>query len=169
MTFAAMFNDGNIRKAAFPTSDPSLTIGIHSCKDHHGRKSSSFTPGPIAKSDNFMAVGEKVVTHWPGGEFKLAEGTSFSTPMATAMAAIILSFMWQRKCKDELKKLDADFGEQAILKTSNMAKVLKGVSVPTNGQYNWIHPRLLWKDFDSRKSGDHKQQAWNVITNALTS
>lgn len=39
VVFAAMCNDGNNRQggAAWPAREPSLTIGLHSCKDHYGR------------------------------------------------------------------------------------------------------------------------------------
>lgn len=178
VVFAAMSNNGNNSSgAAWPANQPNVAIGIHSCKQA-GMRTSSFTPPPVENSNNFMAVGEGIYAPWPeskGGGFRWAEGTSFATPVATAMAAIILSFIRQESCKKEREAADRLFGEDAVLELENMAKVLKAVSVPAaDGRYSYVHPSLLWKDFDASLKGvedtpqARQSHAWEVIRTALS-
>lgn len=188
ITLAAMSNDGNNEGPAWPAKEPSLTIGVHSCKDL-GMSPSDFTPKAVHKSDNFMAVGENILTHWPkskGGGFWMDDGTSFATPVVTAMAALILAFVFQTVCKEERKKVietfyrgkvyGKDFGRKdPILKMERMAAMLREISEPGGSakQYHYIHPRLLWKDFDHRKRDvedtnvERRKYAWGIIRDVL--
>lgn len=137
---------------------------------------SSFTPPPVRNSDNFMAVGEGIITHWPeskGGGFRIAQGTSFATPVVTAMAAQILAFVLQRACKKQREQAIKEFGgKNPILKTGKMAAVLHKVSNPV-GKYMYIHPWLLWKDFNPKAKGkedtpiERRNHAWEIIRGAL--
>lgn len=127
-----------------------------------------------------MFTGENIVTHWPeskGGGFRVAGGTSFSTPAVTAIAALILAFVWQKKCKKDREDFDRAFGKDAIssiLKVDKMAKVLEQIS-QQEGNYSWVHPGLLWKDLNprirmARDTADERQRyAWEVIRTALGS
>lgn len=178
VTFTAMCNAGNNlqRVAAWPARKPSLTIGIHSCRDDLGMDRSSFTPPAVRNSDNFMAVGEGIITHWPefkGGKFRIAGGTSFATPVATAMAALVLAFVFQKKCKKQREDVELKFGgKNLILKTENMAALLHQISKKA-GDYRYIHPSLLWEDFNARVKGvedtpdERMKHAWEIIRRAL--
>lgn len=177
VTFAAMSNDGNNHQygGAWPARHPALTIGVHSCKNEHGTRSSDFTPKPFRNSDNFMAVGEGIITHWPepsGGGFRIDEGTSFATPVVTAMAARILAFTMQGTCQKERQDAEEELGENLILKTVKMAAVLHEVSNETDG-YDYIHPELLWKEFQptvrgfKRSPQEIRKHGWEVIKRAL--
>ncbi|OTA82501.1 hypothetical protein M434DRAFT_42330, partial [Hypoxylon sp. CO27-5] len=93
VVFAAMSNGGSLKEPTWPAREAIYSIGIHSC-DGNGTRS-GFTPLSRPSADNFMTTGENVVTHWPkekGGPFRLDNGTSFATPVAVAMAALILAF-----------------------------------------------------------------------------
>jgi subtilisin family serine protease len=180
LVFAAMSNDGNNNPegAAWPARDPSLTIGVHSCREG-GRKTSDFTPPHVPFDHNFMVVGEKVVTHWPeakGGGFRVGDGTSFATPVVTAMAALILAFQRQRMCKKERAEAAKFIVLEELQEIAGMKKVLRLVSHPgENERYSYIHPRLLWKGFnligipEETILQKRREHAWNVIREALSS
>lgn len=98
LVFAAMGNGGIYEGAAWPARVMDDAIGIHSC-DESGRTGLELTSAVVADNPNFMVVGETFPAHWPtqkGGGFRSVEGTSFATPIAVAMAALILAFANQR-------------------------------------------------------------------------
>lgn len=177
LVFAAMSNSGNNNPygAAWPASDSGLTIGIHSCQEA-GKRSSSFSPPPVASSHNFMVVGEQVLTHWPetkGGGFRLDEGTSFATPVAASMAALILAFERQHLCKKNREEAEEMVDLDELRELHGMGRVLRHISVPDRetGHYSYIYPSLLWKDFNRAFEGDRKRvrkHAWDVIQDALS-
>lgn len=176
LVFAATFNDGRNREfAAWPAADPHLTIGVHSCNEH-GRKS-DFSTGRMSSS-NFMFVGEKVITQWPeakGGGFRLDEGTSFSTPAVAAMAALILGFAWQHICKKQREEAERLIDLEELKELGGMQRVLRLISVKDDFQwYSYIHPLLLWKEFEPNPLDDDrthkdkvKQHAWDIIVKSL--
>lgn len=177
VVFAAMSNDGNDEPAAWPARELKLAIGIHSCKPG-GTKASDFTPPPVPCNYNFMVIGQDIVTHWPeakGGGFRLADGTSFATPVATAMAALVFAFVRQTQCKKDRKETETLFRLEEILETEGMAKVLDRIS-NVAGEYKYIHPGLLWKDFkptvqilDVQDTSEARQKhAWRVVREALS-
>lgn len=173
LVFAAMSNAGRNREdAAWPASDPYLTIGVHSC-DEYGQKS-RFTPDPVPGSLNFMFVGEKVITQWPeakGGGFRLDEGTSFSTPAVAAMAALILGFASQHICKKEREAAEKEVDLNELRELRGMGKVLVRISQKKwERWYSYIHPLLLWKDFRPSSTDDRakvRQHAWDIIIDSL--
>lgn len=178
LVFAAMSNGGNNNPygAAWPASDTSLTIGIHSCVEK-GKRSSAFTPSPIPSSHNFMVEGERVLTHWPegkGGGFCFDDGTSFATPIAVSMAALILAFERQHLCKKEREEVGKHVEIDELRELHGMSRVLRQVSVPVleNGYgFSYIHPWLLWKDLNPLFSEDRdkiRKHAWSVIQDALS-
>ncbi|KAI2466433.1 ankyrin [Annulohypoxylon bovei var. microspora] len=177
IVFAAMSNGGSFEKAKWPAREEMCAIGIHSC-DENGTKS-GFTPLRNPNTDNFMVVGDNVLTHWPmskGRPFRLDSGTSFATPVAAAMAALILAFVEQNIGKGNRKDAQELIGLEVLEELHEnigMIRLFKSISFagPDPG-YLLIHPQLLWKDlqFAHRKSGDSskcRQHAWDVIVNAL--
>ncbi|KAI0885920.1 ankyrin [Annulohypoxylon maeteangense] len=177
VVFAAMSNGGSYQKSTWPAREEACAIGIHSC-DENGTKS-GFTPLPNLNTDNFMVVGDNVLTHWPmikGNSFRLDSGTSFAAPVAASMAALILAFVEQSICKGHRRKAQELIGEEVLdelRENSGMIRLLKSVSFPgPDSGYLLIHPQLLWKDlqFSLRKSKDPskcREHAWDVIVNAL--
>ncbi|KAI1460750.1 ankyrin [Annulohypoxylon moriforme] len=177
VVFAAMSNGGSYQKSTWPAREEICAIGIHSC-DENGTKS-GFTPLPHPHTDNFMVVGDNVLTHWPmakGTPFRLDSGTSFATPVAAAMAALILAFVEQSICKEHRRKAQELIGLgvlEELRENSGMIRLLQSVSFsgPDSG-YLLIHPQLLWKDlqFPHKKSKEPskcREHAWDVIINAL--
>ncbi|OTA69997.1 ankyrin [Hypoxylon sp. EC38] len=176
VVFAAMSNGGSLKEPTWPAREAIYSIGIHSC-DGNGTRS-GFTPLSRPSADNFMTTGENVVTHWPkekGGAFRLDNGTSFATPVAVAMAALILAFVEQKICKIQrataekfvkLEKLHDNYWMSALLKSISNSEANPG--------YHTIGPELLWKDLNklykkTKEKDKCREHAWNVITNALYS
>lgn len=174
LVFAAMSNGGNDEPhgAAWPANDGSLTIGIHSCA-RQGRRFSDFTPRPVVDSCNFMVEGEQVWTHWPeakGGGFRSAKGTSFATPVAVSMAALILAFERQHLCKKDREETEQFVDLDELRELNGMSRVLRKVSV-SEDKYHYIYPRLLWNDLDQDLEGDRnkvRKHAWDIIRKALS-
>lgn len=176
LVFAAMSNDGNNEPhgAAWPANDLSLTIGIHSCV-RQGRWCSNFTPPPVAGSYNFMVEGEQVLTHWPeakGGGFRFDDGTSFATPVAVSMAALILAFERQHLCKKYRADTERLVDLNELRELHGMGRVLRKISVPDMmGHYSYIYPRLLWNDLERDLESDRnevRKHAWDIIQKALS-
>lgn len=171
IVFAAASNDGNFKRMAWPARDPDLVIGVHS-SNSEGTKASDFTP-PLNDHDpmNFMVIGEDIPVHRPvshRGGFKLCSGTSFATPVAVAMAALILTFVRQKRCTVERDRLEDQI--TGLYEISGMRKVLRKISSPVdNGRYHWIHPQLLWKDFRPQFEAEEGRRAyaWRILREAL--
>lgn len=92
--FAAASNSGANRKIAFPASSYSRVICINSADGRGAR--SRYNPPPLSASHNFSVLGEAVSSAWPTrlgeGAEKRRWGTSTSTPVAAAIAALVLEF-----------------------------------------------------------------------------
>lgn len=104
--FAAASNFGNHEQVAWPARNPERAICVHSSNDL-GTYRSVFSPKPDSKTIHFMAVGERVCSHWPvskGGGFRTMSGTSTATPVATAIAALLIAFTRQDVVDRERKK-----------------------------------------------------------------
>ena len=95
--FAAAHNSGANRKIAFPASSSSRVICINSADGSGAR--SRYNPSPLSSSHNFSVLGEAVSSAWPimlgAGAEKRQSGTSTSTPVAAAIAALVLEFAQQ--------------------------------------------------------------------------
>ncbi|KAI0836730.1 ankyrin [Hypoxylon sp. FL0890] len=152
IVFAAMSNGGSLEGARWPARNEIYAIGVHSC-DENGTRS-GFTPLPAPNADNFMTTGENIVTHWPrakGGPFRLDDGTSFATPVAVAMAALILAFVEQKICKIQRAKAEKLVRVEKLHDNYWMSALLKSISsLEANSGYHTMRPELLWKDLPIR-------------------
>ncbi|SPQ26064.1 5a998593-682c-4a12-938d-bc56394e45c7 [Thermothielavioides terrestris] len=98
--FAAASNDGSNTARAYPANQDGV-ICVHSA-DGHGN-ASSFNPTALNGKDNFCVLGENIEAAWPsntpnqlGGTRRLS-GTSFATPVAVSIAALMIGFVSQNK------------------------------------------------------------------------
>lgn len=173
VVFAAASNFGNHEQVAWPARDADRAICIHSSIDY-GTDSSGFTPKAHPDITNFMVVGEEVCSHWPeskGGGFRTMTGTSTATPVATAIAALLMAFTRQGVFDQEKRReIEDDIGPVRLDDLSNMRALLKHICTETNG-YHWISPRLLWSKFVPVQSqndpGAASKYAWEEIRRAL--
>nr|AJD23190.1 putative subtilisin [Onygena corvina] len=97
VVFAAASNKGSHEDVSWPARDGEVAICVHSSNDYGNRKS-DFTPDAARNNINFMVVGEQVCSLWTthrGGGLKAMDGTSSATPVATAIAALLLAFTRQ--------------------------------------------------------------------------
>ncbi|KAL2855140.1 hypothetical protein BJX68DRAFT_23369 [Aspergillus pseudodeflectus] len=172
VVFAAASNEGLHEPVAWPASDLQYAIGVHSSTD--AGKESDTTALPLRGSYNFMVVGERILSHWPttnGGGFRLCTGSSFAAPVATAIAALILAFTWQARCKKEREKAANKVILDDLRTNSGMAKVLSRIS-KTRGDFHSISPQLFWEDYHDledpiQNESEARQHAWQIIEAAL--
>ncbi|KAH8698087.1 hypothetical protein GQ44DRAFT_733414 [Phaeosphaeriaceae sp. PMI808] len=165
LVFAAMSN-------VWPAKELQLCIGIHSCTVG-GKRSSDFTPRLVDNNPNFIVPGENIPVHWPsskGGGFRYAHGTSFATPVAVAMGALILTFINQDACEDDREDFAASQQEVSLDdlgKPWNMARILSEVSYSIDIKYSSISPELLWEGFEGDGGLQSREHAWKIIKNSL--
>jgi hypothetical protein len=171
IVFAAMSNNGRHRRAAWPARTAEDAIGIHSC-EVMGKTSSDFTPDPVPENRNFMVVGEKIIAHQltaKGGGFTSVEGTSFATPVAVSMAAMILGFANQEQSADVRDKCkESGLGVENLRSKWGMRNVLYEISDKLGG-YSWITPQLIWSRclFTRNDYQQTREEGWRVICTAL--
>ncbi len=177
-----MSNDGNNSPsgAAWPAENIKRAIGVHSCREG-GKQTSDFTPPAVRGNFNLMVVGEGVITHWPkrkGGGFRRDDGTSFSTPVAAAMAGLVLAFVYQGRCQRERAAAERRTGLNVVGQLHDnyvMARLLHSVgAVGENHEFCYVWPKLLWAEYqplsqevDAAERERRKSWAWQVIQAAL--
>ncbi|KAL2836698.1 peptidase S8/S53 domain-containing protein [Aspergillus pseudodeflectus] len=172
LVFAAASNEGLHESVAWPASDLQYAIGVHSATD--AGKESDTTAPPLRGSYNFMVVGERILSQWPtgnGGGFRLCTGSSFAAPVMTAIAALILAFTWQTRCKKEREKVIKKIRLDDIQTNSGMARVLSRIS-KIKGDFYSVSPQLFWEDYHDledlmQNEIESRQHAWQIIEAAL--
>jgi hypothetical protein len=101
---AAASNDGcaSTQPIAYPAEEPGKVFAVNSAT-HKGYRS-EFNPPSAVNADNFMFLGENVLSTWSrdateqreveekDGPWRRMTGTSVATPIAAAIAATLLHF-----------------------------------------------------------------------------
>ncbi|KAM0244372.1 hypothetical protein ACHAP5_006279 [Fusarium lateritium] len=142
--FAAAANHGDSQAIAWPAHDHSLAICVTSGDDMG--KPSDFAPGTNREFPIFVAPGENILSHWPGGSFRKMSGTSVATPIAVGMAAMILAFLNKTNVWNQEEKEDwlSRTKERRIRSTTGMRRVLEQMCRDRNG-LKLLSPRLMWE------------------------
>ncbi|KAF4637697.1 hypothetical protein G7Y89_g389 [Cudoniella acicularis] len=173
---AAASNFGNHEQVAWPARDRERAICVHSSIDL-GTDCSEFTPKAHSGTINFMAVGERVCSHWPvskNGGYRTLSGTSTATPVVTAIAALLLAFTRQGVVDKEKKKdVEDDIGPVRLEELWSMRALLEHICTEVENYY-WIRPHLLWSQYKPTKRQENDpsaatKYAWEEIRRALRS
>lgn len=117
LMFAAAGNDGGNSCIAYPATQDHV-ICVNST-DGYGNPS-RFNPNPIP-GKNLSVLGEYVLSSWPtklGNEQQRRSGTQYATPIAAAIAAIVMCYSKQNMQKSDayhISKLRSPRGMKAVM------------------------------------------------------
>jgi subtilisin family serine protease len=152
LIFAAASNDGASKSinVAWPAREKTV-FAIFSATGEG--KSSSFNP-PSVRGLNFATLGEEVESDWPlplmsdedkeqGRSTVRKSGTSFATPIAAAIAALVLEFARQPPLSEETPEV-----ARQLKKLDRMEEVFERMSERTMGGYHYVYP---WRLFNARE------------------
>ncbi|GFP58531.1 subtilisin DY [Trichoderma asperellum] len=147
LIFAAASNWGGNQPVAFPACmDEVICVGS---ADGRGVKS-VFTPN-LPQGKRLCVLGERIESSWPPNMLNGNEspprksGTSFATPVAAGVAAMVLDYMWTFKDKKEYKSCIPK-----LLTRRGMLCVFKQM-VEEYPTHDYLVP---WQLFNFRVSGD---------------
>ncbi|KAL7893482.1 hypothetical protein HDV64DRAFT_288924 [Trichoderma sp. TUCIM 5745] len=163
LIFAAASNKGGNEPIAFPACmDEVIAVGS---TDGLGNKS-SFTPNP-KHGKLLCAVGECIESSWPSALLSHDDedpprksGTSFATPIAAGVAAMILDYMWTFKDDKGFKSL-----VPKLLTRRGMLAVFKAHMVESYGSHDYLVP---WRLFNLRNSEPDMDESSEGDNNATT-
>ena len=134
LIFAAASNTGNNGNRSWPASHRGVFC-IHAT-DEGGDKVSRLNPPPSPVLDNFATLGHDIESFWDA-KHRSVSGTSFASPIATAIAANVLEFVG-REIGDETAEFFKRYGTMRELFRKRMASSIDG--------YDYLRPwnKGLW-------------------------
>lgn len=148
LVFAAASNGGGNQSVTFPASmDEVICVG--STDGYGGR--SSFTPS-LRHGKRLCTVGEGIESSWPqelcpNGRISVRKsGTSYATPVASGVAAMVLDYMWA--VKDQLKDR---YLVQKLRTKRGMLAVFEHMIDRDGRSYDYLVP---WRLFSPVMNGD---------------
>lgn len=148
IVFAAASN-GNSESISFPASSPHV-ICISSA-DGYGNNS-IFNPPLKEGKDNFSVLGEAVESFWPAslghGPTARKSGTSYATPIAAGIAALVLQFARQN--------LPADSPELSAVSSPEGMRLLFSYMSSSRQGFGYVVPWKLLSSESSRVENLHR-------------
>ena len=148
IVFAAAANHGNRDAIAWPARDRDLAICVTSGDKLSNR--SHFAPGGNHGLPVFVTCGEDIWSQWPtqlGGGFRTMSGTSVATPIAVAMAAMILAFLNSTNAwpPGEKRQWLERSKERRLRSTRGMGRLLEHMCRDRGG-LKILSPKLMWEE-----------------------
>ena len=157
LIFAAASNF-RVLEANYSTFPANMNHGVFCINSHTSDmnpKWSSFNPYPVREQSNFCIIGESLygpqkTTNGVRPKPKKFAGTSYSTPIAAGIAAIVLEY--GRSCNDLQKWNQPNIGDgerEPLLRYETMRTVFKGMCYP---EYYEDRPNKIspWKILANR-------------------
>ncbi|KAK4034628.1 peptidase S8/S53 domain-containing protein [Parachaetomium inaequale] len=149
---AAASNSGSIdstKRVSFPARIHGRVIAVRSATGFGRRADSS--PGRSDGDDNFAILGEGIEAAWPqhlndGRPTRFVSGTSYATPLAAGVAALIMEFSIQKdKRGPNLKKEALD----VLMSYRGVRKMFEFMSATQDNSVN-VDCRMIspWRLFD---------------------
>ncbi|RSL40082.1 hypothetical protein CEP53_013603 [Fusarium sp. AF-6] len=138
--FVAASNNGVHAGRSFPaTLDTVLCIHATDGRGNTG----SMNPDPESHRDNFSTLGVAIPSVWENGVY--LSGTSYATPVAASMAAVILGFIKAAVAAGKMPKESIE----EVFDRQGMKNILLAMTMLRDG-YNCIVP---WREFWPLGSG----------------
>ena len=147
--FAAASNDGADGDRTYPAKYEGV-LCIHAATGEGSK--TTFNPSPLKDEDNFMVVGDYIRSSWPGrnsdgtGANKYQSGTSFATPVAVCIAALMISYIQENMPNHTHWRIrpKSRGGVRSIFRL--MAK--------ENDGYGWVSPVGYFKKLQATIEGE---------------
>jgi hypothetical protein len=169
LMFTAASNNrhNSILDIGFPASLGDAVVYVNS---HHGEEGSSrFSPKPKDGHANLAVLGEGIEAAWKNRTLIRSEGTSCSTPIAAAIAALILDYLRQLKDRSmkEAWRKEANKEVNLMRNTAIVKWVMFNMMTRSPNvlgtKYNMVKP---WYLFNNR-SGRTEEQISKMLTDVV--
>ncbi|KAF4440432.1 extracellular serine protease [Fusarium austroafricanum] len=152
--FAASANNGGNKPRAYPSRRNGV-LCIHA-SDGMGNDG-GISPTPLETGDNFSTLGIAVPSKWKGKDVFIS-GTSFSTPIAAALAADVLEFA-RHKCSLSEHQQEVLYHFEGV---RQMVRLMVEQGAAARNGYHYVMPFHLW----TARSDDDVAELITKITNS---
>lgn len=158
LVFASASNSGAnpIDPIAFPARMP--TVICISATDSLGNKLTT-TPPFQSMKENFSVIGAGINSAWLQETMERKSGTSFATPIAAGLAALVLEYANQRN--EETPGAFQERHLKTLHTRDGMAPILTKMGSPEASGFRFLRPWVLWGDRSRRKS--HSRVVGDII------
>lgn len=141
LIFCAASNGGGNTSIAYPANQNEV-ICINSANGLG--VPSEYNPGEAQEGRDLCALGEGVKSSWPNLQQQRKSGTSIATPIAAAIAAVVLDYVWQNM-PDGVSASDK-FLVSKLQMRKGMLEVLVKLMSRKRQNYYYLDPGKLFNE-----------------------